>query len=88
MAAIDDYSSYTTPPAGPCRNAAAVTPSDTVDLADVSRYLVVTVAGNVTVITQAGQTVAIPAAAGMPLPVAASRVKATGTTATGIVAIW
>ena len=88
MAATDDYATYEILPGGTCRNAAAVTPSDTADLANVSRFLMVGVAGNLNVITQAGQTVVIPAAAGMPLPIAVSRVKATSTTATGIVAIW
>lgn len=87
MSAIDDYASYAVPP-GSCRNAVAVTPSDTVDLTNVSRYLVVGVAGNLNVITEGGATVTVNAAAGIPLPLAVSRVKATSTTATGIVALW
>jgi hypothetical protein len=88
MSATDDYATFSTPPGVTCRNAAAVSPSDSVDLANVSRFLVVGVAGNLNVVTEAGQTVVIPAAAGIPLPIAVSRVKLTSTTATGIVALW
>ena len=89
MAATDDYASYEIPPGGPCRHAAAVTPSDSTPLADVSRYLYVGGAGNLSLIMQDGATVAINGVtAGSLLPVAASQVNATGTTATNITALW
>lgn len=71
----------------PAFHAVAVTPSDTVDLANVAKRLWVGGTGNVTLITVGGETVeyaAVPA--GTYLQVRASRVKSTGTTATNIVA--
>jgi hypothetical protein len=88
MAAIDDFASYAVPPAGGCRNAAAVAPSDSTDLTNVTRFLIAAVAGNIALVTQAGQSVTIAAAAGIPIPLAVARVKATGTSATGITALW
>jgi hypothetical protein len=71
----------------PADHAAAVTPSDTVQLAYVTKRLWVGGAGNVTLITVGGETVeyaAVPA--GTYLRVRAAQVNATGTTATNIVA--
>lgn len=72
---------------GPATKAVAVTPNDANDLAYVAKRLWVGGAGNVTLITLGGDTVeyaSVPA--GTYLNVRASRVKATGTTATNIVA--
>ena len=90
MAATDDWSTYAVPPFGPCRNAVAVTPSDSTALADVTRYLYVGGAGTLTVILRDGSTsVAFGAVtAGSLIPIAVSQVKATGTSATSIVAMW
>jgi len=91
-AAVDDFASTVYPGVGlsaPAYNAAVVTPSDTVDLTDVSRSIYVGGAGNITLVTAGGQTVlfsAIPA--GTVLNIRASRIKATATTATLIVAMW
>jgi len=69
-------------------SAVAVTPSDTVDLTYVSRELYVGGAGNVTAIMADGSTVLFSTVpAGTRLPIRVSRVKATGTTATLMVAI-
>lgn len=74
----------------PARNAVTVTPSDTADLTSVSKALYVGVSGDVTVNTLGGATAvtfkAVPA--GMILPVRCTRVLATGTTATSIVALF
>lgn len=70
--------------------AAVVTPSDTVPLSDMTRFIVAAVAGNIAVIMAgdpAAAPVVIPIAAGIALPIAAVQVMATGTTATGIVAL-
>lgn len=71
---------------------AAVTPSDTVDLDFIAEYLYVgSIAGGatVTVITAGGSTITFAGlAAGTFIPVRVSRVKATGTLATSIVALW
>jgi hypothetical protein len=74
----------------PASNAAAVAPSDANDLATAARALYVGGAGDVVVDTQGGQTSvkfsAVPA--GTVLPVIVTRVRATGTTATLLVALW
>lgn len=72
--------------------ASSVTPSDTVALPDVTRYVYVGVTGDLTVIMwgDATQTPvlfkAVPA--GTLLPIAVTQVKATGTTATSILALF
>ena len=89
MAATDDYSSYQVPPYGPCRHAAAVTPSDSTSLSDVTRFVFVGGAGTLTVIMEDGTTVEFAAvAASTLLPIQVSQVKNTGTSATDIVALW
>lgn len=72
--------------------AAAVTPSNTIALPDVTRYLYVGVTGDVTVIMaeDATQTPilfkAVPA--GTFMPIAVTQVMSTGTTATNLVAAF
>lgn len=68
---------------------AVVTPSDAVDLPQVAKSLWVGGAGNVSVIAE-GDTVPVTltaAAAGTLIPLRVKRVRATGTTATAIVAL-
>ena len=72
----------------PASNAAQVTPSDSVDLTYVSRAVFIGAAGTLSVEMHGGGTVSFDAYAGMILPIRATRVNATGTTATGIVALW
>lgn len=72
----------------PAFDAAVVTPSDSTDI-PVTRGLYIGTTGNLTVITAAGNTVpwvAVPA--GQILPIQVTRVKATGTTASNIVAMY
>ncbi len=90
MAATDDYTDLTGKAwNAPATHAAAVTPNDSTDLSDVTRWVWVGGAGNLAVIMQDGST---PTLTGVPagslLPIRVSRVKATGTTATTIVARW
>jgi hypothetical protein len=78
------------PPAAdsPYANAAAVVPSDTTDLTFVTRALYVGVTGDVTVNMPGGAAILFKA---MPVGLynlRVSRVKATGTAATNIVALW
>ncbi len=68
-------------------NAAEVTPSDTVDLPALPRVLYIGGAGTLR-LRVAGLTVNFTVTAGTVLPVRASRVFATGTTATGIVSLF
>jgi len=80
-----------------CDHAAAVTPSDAgglnlggVPAPSACRRLYVGGAGSVKIDTQGGETAVVFAAvaAGTFLDVHATRVYATGTTATAIVALW
>lgn len=77
----------------PALDAEAVTPSDGTDLVAVSRALWIGGAGTLTVVMAGskgnpGATILISGiSAGTLLPLAVSRVKATGTTATLIVAL-
>lgn len=76
---------------GPARRAAAVTPSDTVDLTTYAKALYVGAAGNVRVLTVGGEDADATTFANHPvgwLPVQVRRVLATGTTATQIVAAF
>lgn len=74
---------------GPARNAAAVTPSDSGSLAFTSRALFIGGAGTIAVdLAGTGTNVSFTVGAGQVLAIQASRVYATGTTATGIVALW
>lgn len=70
------------------QNAAAVTPSDSTNLTNRG-ILYVGGAGALSIITAGGQTVTLPAvAAGTILPIQVSRVRVTGTTATGIFVLY
>lgn len=76
----------------PANNVAAVTPSDTDDLAKISRAIVIGTAGTLKVTTRgdlqnAAATVTLTVPVGV-LPIRVSRVFATGTSATGITALW
>jgi hypothetical protein len=73
------------------RNTLAVTPSDTTDLPFVTTAIYVGGAGTggLTIIDANGNTTLFAAVpAGTTIPVYASRIKATGTGVTSIVAIW
>jgi len=89
-AATDDFANLASGLSSPYRHGAAVSPSDTVDLTNVSRAIYVGGTGTLTYISQGGDTVAllgnIPV--GTVLHVCASRVKLTGTSATNLVALW
>ncbi len=73
----------------PAFSAAAITASDSTDLANPVRAIYVGGAGSVVVTMVAGNDVTFSGLpAGMILPIRAKRVKATGTTATGLVGLW
>lgn len=71
----------------PAENIAAVTPNDSTDIAANCRGLLCGVAGDCKVTTQAGNAVTIPLQAGYN-PIRVTRVWSTGTTATGIYALY
>lgn len=66
----------------------AVTPSDTVNFSRVTRGVYVGGEGNVSAVPLVGDAVTFTAVpAGTILPISASRINATGTTATAIVGL-
>ena len=66
-----------------------LTPSDTVDLPALTQALWVGAAGDVAAVAQNNRvTVFAAVPAGSWLPLAARRINATGTTATGLVALY
>lgn len=68
--------------------AAAVTPSDATTF-NISTAFKVGVAGDVAVLTEGGDTVVIPAVQpGQVISLRFTQIRATGTTATGIVRFW
>lgn len=73
----------------PAVHAVAVTTHDTNELGYVTRALYVGGAGNVEVVMQGGETVVFSAVpVGAVLPIRVKQVKATGTTATLILALY
>jgi hypothetical protein len=84
----DQWSTHSTGIDGPANNAAVVTPNNSTDLTYASRALVVGVAGTITVdMVGIGTNIELTVEAGV-LPIRVTRVYATGTTATNIVALW
>jgi len=77
-------SGLSSPPA----HAFAITPDDNSDLSRPTRALMVAMAGDVQMVTVAGDTVILPALqSGMQYAIRAARVMQTGTTASGIVGL-
>lgn len=73
----------------PANTAESVTPSDSTDLTVRSRALYIGGSGDLVVILTPGSSpVTFASCPAGVLPVQASRVLSTGTTATGIVALW
>lgn len=90
MAAIDDFANPHSAfiAAEDCAN---VTPSDSTDLAHVTRGISFATAGALKITTLRGTTIIIPSgalAAGIIHPIRATRIWSTGTTAATIVAWW
>lgn len=73
----------------PAGRYAAVAPSDSADLAFVSRAIYVGGDGNIAAVSPEGQTVTfVGVPAGTILPIRCARINSTGTTATNLVAMW
>ncbi len=86
---MDKFSNFPTTPISPARGGIQVTPSDVTPLAQVSRALYIGQGGDVDVTLADGDTVIFEAVpGGSLLPIRAETVRSTGTTATGIVALW
>lgn len=89
MAALDTFEGVFHPLAGPYKNMVAITPNDATDLGRVSVVLMVGGGGTVKIDTLGGQSgVTFTAVAGYAYRIRATRVYATGTTATGIVSLY
>lgn len=89
MPAVDQQSGMVEGMTSPADNLVAITPSDSTDLANVSRALYVGGAGNLVVTPfGGGSNVTLTVVAGAILPIRVSRVLSTGTTATGLVNLY
>ena len=71
----------------PAPNFELITPSDSTDMATVPRFLIVGASGSIKMTDRRGTTIVIQVQAGV-VPLRPSRVWATGTTATSLVACW
>ena len=82
------FSGRAAPISGPATDIAPVTPDDGADLPDAAIALYVQTGGVVVIDTVGGGVArAVPVGDGAFLPVGVTRVRATGTTATGIHAL-
>ena len=91
MPATDDFSRFQTSQLSPATNAAAITTSDTVDLANVTRAIYVGVGGDVKVDMQDSGTVTfVGVPTGTTLAIRATRVYATVPVpkALDLIALW
>lgn len=86
----DEFSYLADRPTDPARNASAVTPHDTNALANVTKGLYVGVTGNITcrLVDDSADVVFTAVPAGAVLPIRVAYVRATGTTASNIVALY
>lgn len=84
MAAQDLYASYTGGLTAPIVGAFAITPSNSEELAKVTRQVFVGGAGNIAVVWSDGSETVEPVVAGERLDWRIKQVKAIGTTATGL----
>ena len=86
---MDAFDTHSNTLVAPIRDAAAVTPSDSTDLPHLPRALWVGSGGSLSVVTAGGQTVRFDGVPnGTMLPVRAARVRASGTNAGAILALW
>ncbi len=85
---LDRFHSSSSSLDGPAVHGFAVTPSDSIDLPEITRALYVGDGGDVAALLQSGASVTFAAVQpGTILPVRVSRILATGTTATAIVGL-
>jgi hypothetical protein len=89
MPATDSFSRFQTQDFSPATSAVAVTPHDTNELTYVTRAVYVGGAGNLKVTMQDSGTVTFTdVPAGTTLAIRCKVIFSTGTTATGIIALW
>lgn len=88
MPAVDIYRQHSSSPTGPARKLRAVAPHDVNELEYVTNGIICTGGGFISVIAADDTAaVSIPVLAGQTYPIRAKVIRATGTTATGIVAL-
>ena len=86
MPAIDDLQNG---PTSSAAGAAAISPSDTTNLARVTRGVYIGGSGNVSSLMADGSTVVfVGAQSGSVLPIRVQRINAAGTTATNLLALY
>lgn len=86
---MDSFSSHAPALDSPIQNGAQITPNDTSDLIAVSRAIFVGTGGDLSIVTVGGDTLTFRSlAAGSLLPVRASRVLASNTTASDLLGLW
>lgn len=89
MPAIDKFATNQDGLSDPCDNAFAITPSDSVDFTYVSRGIYVGGSGNIAVVLLDGSIITfVGAVAGTILPLRATRINLTNTTATNLVGMY
>lgn len=84
----DKFQGYVSGLESPATEWANITPSDVADLSITPRALDCANSGTAVIVSRSGAEVTINLTAGNPYPVRPSRVKAIGTTATGIIGLW
>lgn len=88
MPATDNFSSNSAGLSSPIVGGFAITPHATTEIAQVTRGLMVTVAGDVAVTTVDGSAITLPGLVpGVIYPIRVKIVKVSGTTATGIIGL-
>jgi hypothetical protein len=89
VVAEDTFGTHSSGLDSPYAHAAAITKSDTDELAYVTRGIYVGGAGNINLVTVGGETVLFTAPpVGKVLRVRAKQILSTSTTATALVALW
>lgn len=86
--AIDKFAGISSNPSFPSTSVAEVTPDDESDLAAITLAINVATPGSVKITAQDGTVARISISPGAPFPIRARRIWATGTTATGITALY
>jgi len=78
----DRFQNLATGMTGPATRHFAITPSDSVDIANKPRELYFNTSGTVVIVDEAGTALSYTVTAGQAIPFRGVRVNATGTTAT------
>lgn len=90
MAAVDNFASFQPSVEGPYNNAAAITPSDANELANVTSAIWVGGAGNLSYVPAEGSAAVVITSipAGTLLKIRAKQVTVANTDATLMIALW